>query len=397
MRFDSNVFYHGLEVYPVDRMLDEWRQTVKLYDQTGFTGVWIGEHHFWHSGYHVAAPSPVQVCTHLASITDNLRVAQSACILPDYHPIRLAEELAMLDQMTKGRLDVGVARGTNSPACIQFNIDADRRNKERNYALFKETLDIMIKAWTQDALVHEGEFYTFPVPGWTEKDPRIYTGDTAHYGPNGELIGLGVVPKPYQKPHPPIYQAADSTESYIFAAERGISLTGFGRTLQGLKEAWTAYRDTASRVSGREIPMGQTARGDTLNIMRMFYIADTMEEAIEDARDGINAHYEVTFGLSRNWGRSGAIAKGEEITAEQMNMEWFEFAMDKDVILVGTPETVAEKIERLRTEVNCQHVTLWPNPSYVPFKKVYRSLELFAERVIPYFEKKESPALQVAG
>ena len=68
MRFDSNVFYHGLEVYPVDRMLDEWRQTVKLYDQTGFTGVWIGEHHFWHSGYHVAAPSPVQVCTHLASI-----------------------------------------------------------------------------------------------------------------------------------------------------------------------------------------------------------------------------------------------------------------------------------------------------------------------------------------
>ena len=78
-------------------------------------------------------------------------------------------------------------------------------------------------------------------------------------------------------------------------------------------------------------------------------------------------------------------------------MEWFEFAMEKDVILVGTPETVAEKIERLQTEVNCQHVTLWPNPSYVPFNKVYRSLELFADRVIPYFEKKESPALKVAG
>ena len=229
MRFDSNVFYHPLQVYPVDRMLDEWRQTVKLYDQTGFTGVWIGEHHFWHSGFHVAAPSPVQVCTHLASITERLRVAQSACILPDYHPIRLAEDLAMLDQMTKGRLDVGVARGTNSPACIQFNIDADRRNKDRNYALFKETLEIMIKAWTEDALVHEGEFYTFPVPGWTEKDPRIYTGDTSHYGPNGELIGLGVVPKPYQKPHPPIYQAADSTESYMFAATKGISVTGFRR------------------------------------------------------------------------------------------------------------------------------------------------------------------------
>ena len=65
--------------------------------------------------------------------------------------------------------------------------------------------------------------------------------------------------------------------------------------------------------------------------------------------------------------------------------------MSKDVILVGTPETVAEKIERLQNELNCRHVTLWPNPSFLPFEKVYHSLELFAERVIPYFENKAGP------
>ena len=152
-------------------------------------------------------------------------------------------------------------------------------------------------------------------------------------------------PSPTRSPIPPIYQAADSTESYIFAAERGnFTSRVSGALLQGLKEAWDG-------VSGHGFPgvwatrfrWGRQRRATPLNIMRMFYIADTMEEAIKDARDGINAHYEVTFGLSRNWGRSGAIARGEEITAEQMNMEWFEFAMEKDVILVGTPETVAEK------------------------------------------------------
>ena len=84
--------------------------------------------------------------------------------------------------------------------------------------------------------------------------------------------------------------------------------------------------------------------------------------------------------------------RARKISAEQMNMDWFDFAMSKDVILVGTPETVAEKIEKLQNELNCRHVTLWPNPSFLPFEKVYHSLELFAERVIPYFEKKRALA-----
>ena len=121
MRFDSNVYYHELEPYPVDVMMDEWRQTARLYDETDFTTIWLGEHHFWYSGYPVAAPNPVLVGTHLATYTENLRVGQTACILPDWHPIRLAEDLAMLDQITRGRLDVGIARGTNSSTSIQFN------------------------------------------------------------------------------------------------------------------------------------------------------------------------------------------------------------------------------------------------------------------------------------
>ena len=180
MRFDGNVYYHECEPYPEHKLLGEWADTARVLDQGGFTTCWLGEHHFWYSGYPVACPNPVLVGLHLASITKNLRMGQSACILPDHHPIRLAEDLATADQLTSGRLDVGIARGTNSSASIQFNRAADRRDPATNYRLFAETLDIMQKCWTEDAVRHEGEFYTIPEPGWSETDPRIYEKDPEH-------------------------------------------------------------------------------------------------------------------------------------------------------------------------------------------------------------------------
>ena len=135
MRFDGNVYYHELEPYPVDKLFDEWRQTAVLLDQTNFTTCWLGEHHFWYNGYPVACPNPVLVGLHLASVTKNLRMGQSALILPDYHPIRLAEDIATADHLVKGRLDVGIARGTDSSASIQFHRDADRRDSKTNYRI----------------------------------------------------------------------------------------------------------------------------------------------------------------------------------------------------------------------------------------------------------------------
>ena len=237
----------------------------------------LGSTTSWYDGNPGAcvSPNPVLMGTHLATHTKKLRVGQNACILPDWHPIRLAEDLAMLDQITQGRLDVGIARGVNTRASIQFNVNADRRDQQKNYALFEETLEILMKAWTKDAFTHNGEFYTFPQPGWKEPDSRLYADDPSHYGPDGELIALGVTPKPYQKPHPPIWQAADATESYAFAAEHGHAAMSVRRSFEGLREAWTTYQEVASRVHGRDIPMGQTANGQTMNVLRTVYVAET--------------------------------------------------------------------------------------------------------------------------
>ena len=394
MRFDGNVNYHTSttpESYPADKIIDEWRKTAEFYEEAGFTGIWVAEHHFWHGKTTGACipTNPVLMGTHLATHTKRLRVGQSACILPDWHPLRLAEDLAMLDQITQGRLDIGIARGTNTAASIQFNVNADRRDQDRNYALFKETLEILIKAWTEDTFTHNGEFYTFPQPGWKEPDPRLYADDPSHYGADGELIALGVTPKPYQKPHPPIWQAADSTASYAFAAEHGHAATSAFRSFEGVREAWTTYQEVASRVHGRDIPMGQTANGQTLNLLKSVHIAETQEQAEKEARPQVNAAFPFIAGVREGWARKGMVAADEKLTDDDLNAEWFDFLQEKEIIWVGSPDYVAERIDHLRSELNSQHITLWPNPMK-SFEASYRGLELFAERVMPRYQRQEA-------
>ena len=297
----------------------------------------------------------------------------------------MAEDIATADHLVKGRLDVGIARGTDSSASIQFHRDADRRDPKTNYRLFEEVLDIVIKCWTEDAFQHKGEFYTFPVPGWSETNPHLYRNDPDHYEEDGTLKALGVMPKTYQVPYPPIWQAADSTASYEYAAQKGHAVIGFARSLAGTREAWTAYQRVASELCGRQLPLGITSSGQTLNAMRMFHIAETYEEAVHDARPGINEFFETAIGLNPNWARNGMVAKNEVLSDDDNNMDWFDFLEKYEMLLVGSPDFVAERIEKYQNEFNCQHLTLWPNPGFVPFKKVLKGIDLFAEKVSPRF------------
>ena len=104
--------------------------------------VWLAEHHFSWDGWNRAMTNPILVGADLAAHTQRIRVGQCGVILPDWHPIRVAEDIAMLDNMTKGRVDFGIARGYDSRSALQFNVHADRLNAGQNYALFAETLDI---------------------------------------------------------------------------------------------------------------------------------------------------------------------------------------------------------------------------------------------------------------
>ena len=139
MRFDGGLYAHAgeVETYP---QVDEWRAEAKLLDQAGFTTVWVAEHHFFWGGWATPTPpNPILAGADLAAHTDRIRIGQCGVCLPDWHPIRVAEDIAMLDHLTGGRVDFGIIKGLNSRVNGNFNIHADRRDQERNTALFLES------------------------------------------------------------------------------------------------------------------------------------------------------------------------------------------------------------------------------------------------------------------
>ena len=378
MRFDSTLYYHvGDGSYKWETLIDEYRETVKLLEEGGFEAVWLAEHHFHWDGWYRAPPNPILLGADLAAHTTKLRLGQCGTIIPDWHPIRLAEDLAMLDQLSKGRAELGIGRGIPSRSSLQFNIYADRSNRERNYALFAEVLDIVMKAWTEDVLVHKGEFFTFPEPGYFEAS-NLSRGDRRFHNEDGELIGLGIEPRPVQKPHPPIYQMADSVRSHAFAGSKGINAMAISPSHAKLNESWLAYQEARSKKEGLEFPYAEG-----VSVMRPTFVADTTEEAIEYARWG--AHQLARWQGGNPAKMRQAILTDEELANDDPSMDIFDFQYKHDMVLVGSPEYVTEQIERLRAETKCNHLALFLNFPGIPFEKVRHGLELFAEKVIPNF------------
>src|SRR5436190_9109122 len=146
-----------------DRLLDTLREQAALADEVGLETIWLGEHHFGPYGAG-NSPNAILVGADLAARTKRIRIGQLANIAVWWHPIRLAEDLALLDHLTKGRIEVGFGRGIWPYEGPQFHPHADPRKAEENRTLFRETIEIVKKAWTQEFFAHEGPNYAFPAP-----------------------------------------------------------------------------------------------------------------------------------------------------------------------------------------------------------------------------------------
>jgi alkanesulfonate monooxygenase SsuD/methylene tetrahydromethanopterin reductase-like flavin-dependent oxidoreductase (luciferase family) len=126
--------------------MDEAREFAVAAEQAGFWSVWYTEHHFGHEGQELT-PNPVLMGVDIAARTNRIRIGQAAAIATFWHPLRLAEDLAMLDQLSGGRLEVGLGRGLYGREALNLNRLADPRDQEQNRALFDETVEILLKAW----------------------------------------------------------------------------------------------------------------------------------------------------------------------------------------------------------------------------------------------------------
>lgn len=311
---------------PLDQVYARALERIEVMDRGGFDAVWLAEHHF--TTFSVC-PSVHMLGTLAAARTQRLRIGTAVSLAALYHPLRLAEEVALLDMLSGGRVNWGAGRGFAVSEFNAFGVPP-AESAER----FREAVEIVLKAWTMERLSHRGAHFSFE--------------------------DVEVLPKPLQQPHPPVWMAASSETAVDWAASKGFSIlmdphsstTELGqkrrRFAEGLRAA--GYSD-----AGRDIPMA-----------RLVALAPTTAEAEAVARRGAEWLVGAYAGPQHQ--------KALQTTRDYGGKDPVQHYVD-DVILHGTPAAVRERIARLQEEIGLDYLMCAPLSR--------DSFRLLADEVVP--------------
>ncbi len=359
----------GLRGDLYDQMLREVSAQAKLADDLGYDSISFTEHHFHVEGFELSN-NPVLLDLYIAMQTRRLRVGQLGIVLPANNPIRVAEDIAMLDHMTGGRANAGFARGYQRRwvdimaqqthgihgALPHQHDEIDAANR----AAFEECFRIIKAAWTQDLLAYDGKYWRVP-PGETPWPIEA----TAKWGKgvdDGVVRAVGVVPKPLQKPHPPLFQPFASSERSIrWCAQEGVTAV-----IPALFPAFERQLfDLYAEVSGR--PAGQG-----MGVLRDIIIADSEDEARALWRDS-------GFFCGREWFHPFGFYKGMEDPATGEVPDLF----DNSLALIGTVDSVTRQIGRLLERLPITWIFAWMYNGLLPHDRLMKTIELFSTKVLP--------------
>lgn len=325
--------------------------------ELGYDGLGFNEHHFSTYGMQ---PSPLITASYMAQRTQDVTLAFFGNIIPIRgNPIRLAEELAMLDNLSEGRVVSGFPRGIPAEY-LATNVDYTESRSR-----FAEGMDLILEAWTADA-------------------PFDWTGE--HYN----FENVNIWPRPYQDPHPPLWMPAQSDASLRYAAERRIPIGTSGRYASDIQDTFDRYRTFASEA-------GWSPTADDFTVIRRIYVAETAEQAHAEAREHMEYHERQLYGgvhrgvAARQMGddtfdpdrREAYRASMPPIAQESIEFE-YDDVHEWDSILVGDPAYVIEELER-QYEATGGFGTLVGGFHFgsLPDDLTRKNLRLFAEEVLP--------------
>lgn len=370
------------------QVLEATRRHAVMADELGFDGIWLGEHHFDADGVDACA-NPIMLATDLAARTKRIRLGLAAIQLPLWHPVRLAEDLALLDHFSGGRLEPAFARGIVDFEVMNLNPEADRwsQGPERSEAIFDENFRAMTAAMTMESLRFQSERYVFPYPdikykhgfGGVEKPNNIDHGLNT-VDEDGVLKGLGIVPQPVQKPTPPMYMVTESMSGFMGAAKRDTGAITWYPTGKGLAKLYKAYRDAVAEHHNKQLELGERCA-----ILRLAFVAPTDEEArrvTEEAIDGF-ARF-VNYVRRANMWLDIDEDQNDPRFAE---IPMFDLLMERDHLMIGSPQSVIDRMTRLSKTHNVRHWLLQMGFPGIRGADLESSLELFGKEVLPALRK----------
>ncbi len=337
--------------------LGHWAEVA---DRLGFDTMWLTEHHFQHEGYEVT-PNLILFGVHLAGRTGRLRFGQFFNIVPQWHPLRLAEDFAMADILTGGRLVFGVGRGTVPREAETLGAivasgdnamsgDADRTNRE----MFEEAIEIIKAAWSEEQFSYAGKHFTFPPPGIPDRGATV--------------THLSLVPRPVHTPVE-IFQPVTSPPTLVYAARAGHTGVFALGSRPYIKGNWDRFGEEAA-AGGRELGPGE---GRCLQLI--VHAAATTAEAIEVARPSFDEH--VRF-LSK-YGRFRNIEPGAPFDFAPSISD----ARRTGAMAIGSVEEVADNLGQWMETLGLGHVALFADLPGLSREQVDEQLHRLAFEVLP--------------
>jgi alkanesulfonate monooxygenase SsuD/methylene tetrahydromethanopterin reductase-like flavin-dependent oxidoreductase (luciferase family) len=333
-----------------------------LGDELGFDGLVVNEHH---STFYSLMPSCTVAAAALVARTKRAKICVFGTPIGLTYPHRLAEEYAMLDVMSGGRLECAFPLGTGMEYWVNPVNPSTARER------FREAMDILMQAWTE--------------PGPTRYDGRFY-----------QYKVLNPFPLPYQKPHPKIYVVGSGTEDTIqYAAEKGFGYSQVFTPIPQQLKSFANYRETSIRH-------GHKPSSESIIISAMPYVAESEEKAIAEGRDHILFYFQnllrTTSAVNSPPGYMPVerLRKRLEMTNGQDPEVTWETLNKVYRTVLGTPDQVAERIAFWCEQAQSSKIVLHLHVGDMPHWKALKNITLFAEEVIPRLKRLRSVPLRVA-
>jgi alkanesulfonate monooxygenase SsuD/methylene tetrahydromethanopterin reductase-like flavin-dependent oxidoreductase (luciferase family) len=339
-------------------------EQIELADKMGFDYAWEVEHHFLVEYSHSSAPEVFLAAA--SQRTKKIRLGHGVALLPYpfNHPIRVAERAAALDIISNGRVDLGTGRSITEQELGGFNIDpADSR------PMWEEAVRMIPQMWQTESFSWEGDYFVVP--------PR------------------NVLPKPIQKPHPPMWMACTQPESFRIAGERGLGALSFGFIAPGVMEAnLGVYRESIKNAE----PVGAFANNQ-FAATSFACVAPTDEEAMEYGRPAAEFFQQSIGILFVPWGHKKDVPSSYQYYSTMAQMieaqmaqndgarRDFDEAFESGVFCIGTPERVRKTVKAYE-DAGVDQLIIMAQVARVPHEKVMQTIRLFGEEIIPAFKEK---------
>ena len=319
---------------PLETVYERALQRVDIMDQNGYDAVWLAEHHF--TTYSVC-PSVHLMGMHIAGRTKNIRIGTAVSLAPLYHPMRLAEEVALLDVLSGGRVNWGAGRGFDANEFKTFGVPAEESTER-----FREAVEIVLAAWQNEKISWQGKYWNFEE--------------------------VEVLPKPLQKPHPPHWVAASSLPAIDWAGQNGHSI------MMDPHSTHEAIAEKRARYQGELEAHGHSIKGRQIPIGRLIACAPTDKEAEDIARAGagwtVDAYVnEKSLGAKPGQANSTGFASLQGGDPVQNYLD--------STVLHGSPEKLVDQLQALEEEIPLDYLLCSPLS--------HSSFTLFTEKVLPRF------------